>query len=331
MMVNLPTNQSSLDRYVRLFLGLSLALFTAPGCSFLEGVVLKYILFVFALANVFASLTGWCAGYALFGFSTCESRAAEQNLTLAEAQNFSPDELAQSTRSLRRLVTVSVVTILLLSAAAYLYDEWRGAQKLGFERDSRLASVGLSELLDEAILLGEQSYDYGMSLSPGAMRALQLELPNFFAGRSALVVVSMGTRPTQTRTEIGYTAGAADAAALEAIYQSHVASSSQGTSLMYDGLTPFVVTSLVAFPADDLEALVVLPAHDTRETVISALSRALIVIAIYVWTVGWLTFLLIRAVSDRVDRSNQLIKLAFDRLANQRCARSHGHRANPGA
>ena len=318
MLVNLPTNQSSIDRYIRLFLGLSLAIFTAPGMPFLEGIVLKYILFVFALANVFASLTGWCAGYALFGFSTCKSSSAEHALTLAEAQNFSPDELAQSTRSLRRLVTVSVVTILLLSAAAYLYDEWRGAQKLGFERDSRLASVGLSELLDEAILLGNQSYDYGMSLSPEAMQTLQLELPNFFAGRSALVVVSIGARPTQTRTEIGYAADPADAVALEAIYQSHVASSSQGTSLIYDGLTPFVVTSLVAFPADDLEALVVLPASDTHVTVISALSRALVVIAIYVWTVGWLTFLLIRAVSDRVNRSNQLIKLAFDRLANQR-------------
>lgn len=318
MLVNLTTNQSSIDRYIRLFLGLSLAIFTAPGVPFLEGIILKYILFVFALANVFSSLTGWCAGYALFGFSTCKSRSAEHALTLAEAQNFSPDELAQSTRSLRRLVTVSVVTILLLSAAAYLSDEWRGAQKLGFERDSRLASVGLSELLDEAMLLGNRSHDYGMSLSPEAMQTLQLELPNFFAGRSALVVVSMGTRPTQTRTEIGYAADPADAVVLEAIYQSHVVSSSQGATLIYDGFTPFVVTSLVAFPADDLEALVVLPANDTRETVINALSRALVVIAIYVWTVGWLTFLLIRAVSDRVDRSNQLIKLAFDRLANQR-------------
>ena len=318
MLVSLPTNQSPFDRYVRLFLGLSLAILTAPGMPFLEGVVLKYILFVFALANVFASLTGWCAGYALFGYSTCKSQIAERALTLADAENFSPDELAQSTRSLRRLVTTSVVIILLFSAVAYLYDAWRDARNLGFERDTRLASLGADELLDDAILAGKQSFEYGLALSPAAIRELEQGLPQYFSGRPALVVLLSGVKHAQSRTELIYASDSYDAATLEEAYQAFLAARSAELTSFYVDFQPFVATSVAAAPIDGLEVQVLLPASDTQAAVVSALSRAAIVIAIYVWTVGWLTFLLIRAVSDRVDRSNQLIKLAFDRLANQR-------------
>lgn len=314
MLVNLPTNQSSIDRYVRLFVGLSLAVLTAPGMPFLEGVILKYVLFAFALANVFAAVTGWCAGYALFGYSTCSTRASEQALTLAEAQNYTPDELVQSTRSLRRLVTLSVVTILLLSAVAYLYDEWRGAQKLGFERDLLVASLGVAELLDEATLVGHQSFGQGIVLSPAALKELEVALPNYFNGREVVVLLSMGTE----QELLSYGIDPATGLELQAAYWASLDPTAMGKTTFYADFKPFVAASKAMLPIDNLEAVVLLPAYDTQTAVASALSRAVIVIVIYGWTVGWLTFLLIRAVSDRVDRSNLLIKLAFDRLANQR-------------
>ena len=144
---NLQTNQSPLDRSIRFFFGVSLAVITAPGMPIWEGVYLKYVVFVFALANLFAAVTGWCAGYALFGYSTCKKVSAPPLLTLEEASRFTPDKLATDFLRLRTNVVSGVAALLLVLSIAFSYHQFLQADEAGKLADSNAVRQSLTKVL----------------------------------------------------------------------------------------------------------------------------------------------------------------------------------------
>ena len=131
---NRSCNISSLDRGIRFFLGTTLAAATAPGIPFFDDVALRYVVFIFALLNIFAALSGWCFGYALFGFSTnrtkCRVDGDDEIVHLDD-----PQALLQRPDDLRNTILALVFSLVSVGSIAYVSQLGKIAQELGHRKD----------------------------------------------------------------------------------------------------------------------------------------------------------------------------------------------------
>jgi hypothetical protein len=77
-MINLQRNSNSLDRTVRLIIGIASIAVAFPGVPLLDGFFLRYAILAFGVANVLTALTRWCAVYALVGIASLKKPSVEK-------------------------------------------------------------------------------------------------------------------------------------------------------------------------------------------------------------------------------------------------------------
>ena len=308
----LPTNQSSLDRSIRLFLGASLAFATAPGVPLFDGIGLKYVLFVFALLNVGAALTGWCAGYALFGFSTCKTKISSDTLTLDQAERFTTEDIRSDFKRLQRMIIGGVATLLTATAVAFLYSEINTAQSSTLEQKRIQLLVNVQAL--QSALMPELVTDAGVdSLSE---YRLQRVLQDHLTSGAAVLRLEHDDLTTLALQGMEQFSERGVLQAFDTAFNDASIDDNRWEPKVFDwqGTTMVGVNALLDDRGSSLT--LIQPANLDSEQLITALKRAGIIGAIYVWVVAWMTFLLMRAVGERHRQSTKVIELAFARIAN---------------
>lgn len=325
-------NQNSLDRSIRFFVGVSLAVATAPGMPFLEGVSLRYVLFVFALANIYAALSGWCAGYALFGYSNCRNKTESTTADVQPGEEVDPQALLESSNKLRNSIVAGVVSILLLVAAGYLYQTTVSAKEYERQRilegllielqdlaihladDERVIRKSNPHYSDDEILRHVQSENYVeefgfnlptiMTITVGGVADNKFK--SIEPGDVSKIVKAFNTAlliNTKTGTRQGDMAD-------EIKDRENLLFTVDGST--YAGATGPLLGSLGTIT-------LIRQANEGGPEYKQTIERALIITAVFIWIVGWLTFVLTREIQQRLKKSNAMILDAFRRIeANNR-------------
>ncbi len=315
----LSLNQSSLDRSIRIFLGVSLAIYTAPGTDFIAGSYLKYALFIFALANLFAAVTGWCVGYALFGFSTYRTATPPKPVTLDEAHRFSPDELTQSLVAFQKVVTIGVMALGAAFSLAFFNNEYQRAAELGLLQD-RVAIYDLSVRIDKDV----RAYNHKSHPEAPDLDSLHKHLEDSFSRSAHPLLVSLSTNG-KVLTHVKNLSNYSERALLSDLTAAIGKSSTDNRSDMqnFSGVVAFEREQReflgMKFTVDaiaDLYVNVVMPMSERDKTVVAAMQRAALIIAISIWIVGWLTFVLMREVKRRIESANDTTRSVFRQIAD---------------
>ena len=79
---NTPTNMNTLDRSIRITLGLLLIAISPVGFGLLDSGIIGWFFALFGLANVISAVMGWCFMYSLVGLSSLSSQDDHDNIEL---------------------------------------------------------------------------------------------------------------------------------------------------------------------------------------------------------------------------------------------------------
>lgn len=327
------SNLSSLDRAIRFFVGVSLAVITAPGMPFFEGVGLKYLVFVFGLANIYASLSGWCFGYALFGYSTCKAKDHVEDISTTIIETPDPKKLLHSSKELRRDIVRSVVVLLVFIAAGYLYETGNSAKERGQHQELDSLLVRMQFVTKH---LAEDAKDFDLNKSDQSTRELiQHVISENYVGdlsttKPTILMIRAGTHVETKHSFMN--SNQVDTIlqkfsellllekpdSLSKAHDRHVVPSNQKWRIfLVDGTSYIGATSDIA--GGLASVFLIQQSDDGAEEFAVAMKRALIITVSIFWIVGWLTFVLTREIELRLKKSNLLVLKAFQKIeANNR-------------
>ena len=320
----LTCNQSFLDRSVRFFLGVTLAAISAPGMPFLEEGLLKQVIFIFSLLNIFAAVSGWCFGYALFGFST--NRITKALATDAGVEQVvDPKELLQRPDDLRNSILMWVIPLLVLACAGYIYEIGATAKEIGQRKELETFMVRLQYLanhFDEDIRIWKSNNREATELefSKHLDQELYLDKSKFTA--PVFMRVRFGDRSFLELKDIDSTVGSNLIKDFDDRFGKDGGHSISTIHMEPDFLTTkdhYFSANGKAYFAETQDF------HDGHGSITLfqeltqgqseyslAIKQALVACGIVFWVVGWLTILLTRKIERRLNQSNAAILKALE-------------------
>ena len=320
------SNLSFLDRSVRFFLGVTLATISAPGMPFLEGLPLRYVLFVFALLNVYAAVSGWCCGYALFNFSSNKGNKAAATDTDVK-QVADPKELLQRPDDLRNGIVLLVMTLLTVGCIGYTYQIGQTAKELGsrkelekfllrlqyltahFEEETRNLDLGQHETAEQELLkhLEEERYLSKSLFTGSVLMRVQFNDRQFVDSKEIapdIVVNLISSFDQRFAKEPGHFNKNINLETDLLTAREHYFSA--------NGKNYFAVAQ--DFHKGRGWVTLVQQLNEGEAEYSFAIKHALVISLIAFWIVGWMTILLTRKVERRLKRSNGAILQALELL-----------------